>query len=128
MDFIESSLKEILVEDFGVTYQDIEKARNRKYFLSEICMDSLDEMQLEATLERVFDIYLKKPNELHEYSFPEIVECIENYCRANVNNVQKNCNSKSNSNIHEDMQKNNTDKPYWDFFKRKLYENFNKLR
>ena len=37
-------------------------------------MDSLDEMQLEMTLEKEFNIYLKKPNELHEYSFPEIVE------------------------------------------------------
>ena len=152
MDFIESSLKEILVEDFGVTYQDIEEARNRKYFLNEICMDSLDEMQLEMTLEKEFNIYLKKPNELHEYSFPEIVECIENYWRANVNNVQKNCNSQSNSNIHEDKRtavvlkpeaKEHTNKPtmkhpgfgttvknqsFCNFIKRKLYENFNKLR
>ena len=134
MSDVESILETILLYDIGISPEIIEKYKNKEKFLSEIGLDDLDKIELEMKIENSFwMVRIEYLQELYNYSFLQLVKAIENLCNGIHPGFHTTVKNQPFCKLMErpcymPKQENNTDKPYCDFIKCKLYENFNKLR
>lgn len=142
MSDVESKLKTILLEKYEISIETLEEHKNKQDFLFEIGFDSLDKLELQIDIETKFGIGHIDEEKYSSYSFSEMVKAIETHNKAKEHTNKPTikhpgfCITVKNQPFCKLMERpcympkreNNTDKPYCDFIKCKLYENFNKLR
>lgn len=142
MSYVESKLKTILLEKYEISIETLEEHKNKQDFLFEIGFDSLDKFRLLIDIEVEFGIDHIDEEKYSSCSFSEMVKAIETHNKAKEHTNKPTikhpgfCITVKNQPFCKLMerpcympkQENNTDKPYCDFIKCKLYENFNKLR
>lgn len=142
MSDVESKLKTILLEKYEISIETLEEHKNKQDFLFEIGFDSLDKLELQIDIETKFGIGHIDEEKYSSYSFSEMVKAIETHNKAKEHTNKPTikhpgfCITVKNQPFCKLMerpcympkQENNTYKPYCDFIKCKLYENFNKLR